>query len=155
MKTLTFFMVLLLNFSPSTQVVGKHFSGYIFNKDHFVMVDAGQDFKRYTPTKEDVYKSEEIIKTHIKLTNRNLINQAEPNPIIHQNLNKYVRQYVGFINSNNEKIIWVNFIWKQSSQKHHLEKDLITVLDGGSYYWNVMVDIKNNNLYDLDVNGDA
>ena len=155
MKTLTLFMVLLLNFSPSTRIVGKNYSGYIFNKDHFVIVDAGQEFKRYTPTKEDVYKAEEIIKSNIKQANKNLVNQSGPNLIIHKNLNKYIRQYVGFINENNEKVIWVSFIWEKYSRRHHLEKDIIHVLDGGSYYWNVMVDIKNNNLYDLDVNGES
>lgn len=155
MKALSLLMIITLFFPPSTLITGKNYSGYVFNKDHFIMLDVGENYVRYTPTKEDVYKTEEIIKLNIKLANKNHVNQSGTNPIIHKNLNKYIRQYVGFINTNNEKVIWVNFIWKQAIQKHHLETDIISSLDGGSYYWNVTVDIKNDGLYNLQINGES
>lgn len=155
MKALSLLIIITLFLPPSTQIIGKNYSGYIFNKDHFIMLDVGENYVRYTPTKEDIYKTEEIIKLNIKLANKNHVNQSGTTPIVHKNLNKYIRQYVGFINTNNEKVIWVNFIWGEYSRRHHLEKDIINVFDGGSYYWNVTVDNKNGCLYNLQVNGES
>lgn len=131
----------------------KCYTGYIFEKEHFVFVDLGEDYIRYTPTEDDVIKSENILKLNIRETNIEHLNQSNKMPVIDKKLNKYIRQYVGFINSKGEKIIWINFIWKNYFSDSDYKNDIIFVKDGGSYYWNIKVDVNNKKLYDLRVNG--
>lgn len=109
--------------------------------------------KRYTPSKEDVIQLEKLIKSDLKEVNTSLNNQGGDNPIIHRCLKKYLRQYVGFINNNGEKIVWVNFIWENNTSKAKMSKDIIDVMDGASYYWNIKVNLSKNQLFDLSVNG--
>lgn len=155
MKILATIIVLGFFSVPGIFIKEKCFSGYIFNEKYFVMMDVGSGYDRYTPTKEDIIKAEDIIKKNIKTANKSLINQIGSNPIIHKKLNNYVRQYVGFINEKREKIIWVNFVWKNQYMKSDLEKEVIFHSDGGSYFWNVTVDIEKNSLCDLEVNGNS
>ena len=76
-------------------------------------------------------------------------------PIIHENLPKYRRQYVGNINKKGQKIIWINFLWTKENDESRLAKDVLYVDDGGSYYWNIKVNIVTEELTDLMINGVA
>ena len=73
-------------------------------------------------------------------------------PVIDKKLRKYTRQYVGFLSNTGEKVLWVNFVWDKDSRER-LSQDIISVNDGGSYYWNVEINITNQKVYNLDVNG--
>lgn len=149
---ISLFLILFLS-SESILINGKDFTGYIFDKNHFVLMTIDNQSKRYTPSKEDIYLAESIIKDKLKGLNTNLINQGDNCPIIHKKTKKYIRQYVGFINNRNEKIVWINFIWKYKFSNEKISKDIIEVMDGGSYYWNIKVNLNAKTLNDLDING--
>lgn len=139
--------------NESILINGKNFSGYIFDENHFVLITIDGQSKRYTPSKEDVFLAESIIKNKLKCLNTSLINQVENCPIIHKKTKKYIRQYVGFINNRNEKIVWINFIWKDKFSNEKMSKDIIQVMDGCSYYWNIKVNLDTKNLNNLNING--
>ena len=126
--------------------------GYIFDSAYIALVSVENQKERYTPSEEDIRKAESIIKEKLKDANKQRINQTDNCPVIHKNLKKYMRQYVGFLNNDGQKIIWVNMIWKDKGIKD-LGKEIITVLDGCSYYWNVKINLSEESLYDLDING--
>ena len=152
-KLIIFLFAILSLYSESTLVKGKDFTGYIFDENHFVLLTIDNQFKRYTPSKEDVLLAESIIKNKLKCLNVDLVNQGYKCPIIDKKTKKYMRQYVGFINNNNEKILWINFIWENKFSKDKISKDIIQVMDGCSYYWNIKVNLNTNNLNDLNING--
>jgi hypothetical protein len=88
------------------------------------------------------------------LLNAQYINQQKGCPVIHKNLSHYSRQYVGYIDQEGAKVIWINFLWSKYNDRD-LSKDVIEVHDGCSYYWNIKIDITNNRAYNLDINENA
>lgn len=112
--------------------------------------------ERYSPTKEDVLKAEQLVKKQLISLNQPMLNQGGRCPIIHKNLSKYLRQYIGYIDQNGDRILWINYIRrKEKDQASRLDKDVVLVLDGCSNYWNVKVNLSRERLYDLRINGSA
>ncbi|WP_437921619.1 hypothetical protein [Sphingobacterium sp. LRF_L2] len=149
-------VLFLANFfsSASYFIKGKGFEGYIFSIDHFVLIDVkGQS---YRPDEKDINAAERLLKENLKSVNTPSINQGNKGcPVIHKNLKKYVRQYIGVINENGDKVLWVNFVWKSGADRKRLSEDIETVLDGCSRYWNIKINVDEGILYDLRVNGEA
>ncbi|GEM59277.1 hypothetical protein B0A78_13545 [Flavobacterium columnare NBRC 100251 = ATCC 23463] len=153
MKLLSLIFSFFITINPSIFIKGKDFSGYIFEENHFVLMSIDNQDKRYTPTKEDIFLAEEIIKKDIFCVNKKLINQLKGYPQIHKKLKNYVRQYVGFLNKSNEKVIWINFIWKNRFTDKEYSNDIINVHDGGSYYWSIQINLTTKSASNLKVNG--
>ena len=68
-------------------------------------------------------------------------------------LKKYKRQYVGHITNEGEIIIWINFLRNREIHKERLSSDIITVYDGGAYYWNIYINITTKEISYMYVNG--
>jgi hypothetical protein len=135
-------------------VVGRGYKGYIFHESHFVMVSVEQQKSRYTPTSKDVEIAEQLLREQLSGLNKSHANQSGSCPIIDKKLQKYKRQYVGFINEKGEKILWINCIWSKELESQ-LSLDIISVKDGCSYYWSIKVNITTAKAYELDINGSA
>lgn len=158
MKMLLNVLIILfaINMQSSCLIKGKGFKGYVFDKEHFVLMTIDNQSKRYTPDKQAVLLAEHLIKDRLESINTSLENQGGGCPVIHKNLKKYVRQYVGFITRDGERVIWVNFIWESSiNDEKRLSKDIETPLDGCSHYWNIKVNLDREELFDLNINGSA
>lgn len=137
-------------------IKGKCYEGYVFPAEYSGFMPIDNFNARFTPTKDEVKQAEEIIKEQLKELNKNLLNQTGKCPVIHKKLSKYKRQYVGIITAQGEKIVWVNFVWGKDIDALQKWKDeIIIVLDGCSYYWNVKVNLNKGKLFDLSVNGSA
>lgn len=98
--------------------------------------------------------------------NKERSNQPSGSPVLHKNLPKYFRQYVGFTDRAGNKIIHINFYWNRhniidrlsnyiylNDSRINYETDYSIVLDGGSYYWQINANITKRELTDLSVNG--
>lgn len=157
MKELIISIFYLLSFMAQANDViyikEKKFDGYIFSKDHFALISIENQKGRYTPTKEEIMEIEKLLQKQLCKINKSLINQGNDCPIIHKSLNNYTRQYVGFINQNGDKIIWINFIWKTKSNDDNLSKEIFSASDGCSHYWNVKVNLTIKKVFALHVNG--
>lgn len=112
-----------------------------------------KDKKNVIP-QDDVKYTEKILTDSIVYIKRE---EPSHSDFITKNLNRYLRQYVGFMNENGDKIVWINFLYKNDSfiNTAYLNDAVITVNDGGEYYWSIKVNITKNKLYDIAVNGDA
>lgn len=151
---LIFLIISLFSFGhPSFYVKGKCYTGYVFDKEHFVFMTVESSERRFTPSTNDISLVENVLKENISKLNIKLINQPKDFPVIHKNLKKYIRQYVGFINNSNEKIIWINFLWKNKYKKEEISKEIINIKDGGSYFWNIKINLQTGELTDFNVNG--
>lgn len=157
MKTLLG-MLLFLWFNPQQTpdlIQGKGFKGYVLGKDRFVLTTIENQKERYTPVEEDVLLAEQILKEDLAELNIPMTDQSGDCPVIHRNLKKYIRQYVGYVNTAGEKVIWINFLWKSGTDNQTLTDEVVIVLDGCSHYWNIKVNLDKRLLYDLSVNGSA
>ncbi len=126
---------------------------YLFRNFHVADIDSNL---RFTPTQIDVEEAELILKTHIKEVNDRYIEKQ---------LRYYFRLYVGFRNSKGEKCIHINLYWNMYPLQYKLKgytDDWITfndeyaiVFDGGHHYWQININLANNSISDLQVNGVA
>ena len=111
--------------------------------------------QRFTPTRADIDIAEHVLRTDLKDLNKDLVNQTST-PIIQKKLNKYKRQYFGYIDKNGDRILLINCFWSKDKDEHdRWLQDRITVLDGGSYYWRVKFNLDKRGLFELNVNGYA
>ena len=135
----------------STFIKGKGYNGYIFNKENFVFMSVENQKKRYTPSVSDIAQIEVLLKDSI---NYILKNQYYSKPPINKNtLKKYRRQYVGFLTNDNNVIIWVNFVNNKDISDEKLSEDIIRVLDGGSNYWSIFINLTKKELFGVQING--
>lgn len=156
MKTLVSILLFLwLNPQTPGLIQGKGFKGYILGKDQFVLLNIENQKERYTAVEEDVLLAERMIKEGLAELNNPMTDQGDGCPVIHRNLKKYIRQYVGYVNTAGEKVIWINFLWKSGTDNQTLTNEVVIVLDGCSHYWNIKVNLDKRMLYDLSVNGSA
>lgn len=154
-KLIIFFCLLFYSTNETTYIKGKGFTGYIFNENHFVLMSIENQKMRYTPNKKDILNAEKLLKGNLKCKNSEQANQKNGCPVIHKNLKKYIRQYVGFINTEGEKIIWINFLWDKNIDESKLKQDIIMTHDGCSHYWNIKINIDKEVLYELNINGNG
>jgi hypothetical protein len=140
-----------LSCQNSLVIENKGFTGYIFSKEHFVFKNVESEKARYTPTKEDIYLAEYILNENKSFLKQNQKMQ-KCCPVISENLENYARQYVGFVNTNDEKILWVNFVWK-GYVADLIEKDIIDAYDGGSFFWSIFINLSEKTLFCMEVNG--
>lgn len=158
--SISFFMCFILNGCAQTTtspgyIKGKQYEGHVFPKEYvsFFAQFEGQT-GRFTPTEKEIEKAEQIIKSQLININRPIINQGGECPIIHLNLPKYKRQYIGYVDINGDRILWMNFIGGNDKvYLSDLNNDIIMMHDGCSYFWNIKVNLSRAVLFDLNING--
>ena len=153
MKYLVILMVSVLSINQAVMVEGKNYKGYIFEASYDILMSVKDQKSRYTPKPEEIEKVECLISDQLEGLNGDRLNQVDGCPIIHSKLKKYTRQYVGFVNNNNERIVWVNMVWTKNIRDFKMSEEIFTTYDGCSFYWNVLVNLDKGLVSDLDVNG--
>lgn len=136
----------------SEYIKEKGIEGYIFPKEYILIIPSANEKERFTPTKQNIFEVESIIKDQLSTINKSLTNQIKGCPIVNRNLKKYKRQYFGFIDANGDSIVWVNFIWGKSISDSW-KQDVVIILDGCSFYWNLKVNLNKKEAFDLQING--
>lgn len=141
----------------SQYIQQKKYQGYVFPKEYSSkLLDLNDLRERFTPSESDIEKAEAVLGAQIKAINKSLLNQTGSCPVIDKNLSRYKRQYVGYINQNGDKIIWINFVGgKEIKNSDKLSQNIIVVLDGCSNYWNIKVNLSKVSLYDFYINGSS
>lgn len=125
-----------------------------------------EDKNRFTPANEEVMTFEKKLYYKLKLINKKRLNQKDKCPVIHNNLPKYIRQYLGFIDQYGKKYLMVNFLWRTSNLPKNTDNEYYNELgdwtknwqvwfDGCSHFWNVKYYLESETLFDLQVNGSA
>jgi len=145
------FLNSLVLFSQNSEYFkGRGYYGYVFNKDYLEFMSIENQKERYTPTELDIKLCEEILIRDIDdlISNLNLCTS-----ISRKTLKKYARQYFGFENKEGDIIIWINMLYKKNVSKSELSKDIVSVQDGGDYYWSIYVNVTKKYIYKLEING--
>ena len=149
-------------------VKSNRFRGTLFTNSYQadkLFIDTADSLNRFTPTEEDIALAESILRERIREANKNRINQFGKRQHIDKNLNKYFRQYVGYLNKNGDRTIYINFHWDRFTLMDRVKgywddrldytSDYSIVFDGGSRYWSVNVNLTSKTLYGQSVNGVA
>jgi hypothetical protein len=126
--------------------------GEIFN-ENFESNAIENSLKRFTPTIEEVNQAENILKLGFKKSNK-----SKDGRFISRNLKDYKRQYLGYINSDGEKMLHISFYLDKNSKKQDnrfWKEEYKMILDGGTSYWIVKINLKTNKLENIAINGVA
>ena len=146
MKSLVFILFLFCQFAFGQNKIAFRKSGTIFTENyHYIFFE---DFKRFTPSFQEITELEKHLKNYPKIKSV-------------KRLSKYYRQYVGYYNSLNERVILVNFLWKKDGRAIDMEGNEIEpwkeewseVFDGGNQYWKIKYNPDSKKFYDMIING--
>ena len=123
--------------------IGCHrIQGYIIPED----VQLFPEPNRFTPSIEDIFKAEKILRQGIRRGKCN-------NLPIKMIRNNYISQYVGYYDGNDNKEILMIFTKKGIISDKSRFKGFINILDGDNNHWRITVNIDNGQIKDLIVNG--
>lgn len=123
-----------------------------------------QNTKRFSPNLTEIKIAEKILYKNISELNYRRINQGNGCPVIHNNLNLFRRQYFGYYNGNNEKIIYITFTKNrlsliekikgfQKNESENWKKEIEVVFDGCSNHWEIKVNLTKKKLFEFGANG--
>ena len=135
-------------------VKGYGYEGYIFPKEHSIWGFPPED-NRYTPSIEDIAYAEKILlnKMGTDYVKRNQKGYCKP--INKRTLNKYVRQYVGYLMDDGAIIIHIYLNRSNYIDNNKISKDIIAVFDGGTVHWSIKVNLSTGEIFDMLVNGQS
>lgn len=173
MKNILFIVIVLLTFSFNLLSQNKNhdsicedaiyvktddYEGVIFGPKCLkrLLIKDGDtiDEPRWIPTMQDIENAEKLIRKYVtKKSKHHLVNQGNGCPIIYQNFDKYVRQYYGTYNKKGQKILEVNFLWREYAYETEWKCVRLMIFDGCSFYWDISVNMNKKKCFDYWVNG--
>ncbi len=114
-------------------------------------------FEKFTPTEEEIGIAKELSKDYIDSLDQNRDTKIvkQYGKLLKYNDSDYFRQYVGYVDGNGNRIVFINAACKSYGQKSDLNKNWVFVLDGGSCFYQIKVDLTNKKCIDFSVNGVA
>ena len=101
-------------------------------------------YTRFTPTIKDIQRADSVSKDYIKAHRDKYPWTKE---II--NYDQHYRQYVGYLNLNHQKTIFVNGFCRPETKA---DESLVDVRGGGSCFFNIKVDLSSKKAFNLNVN---
>ena len=113
-------------------------------------LSTGNDFELFTPSDEDIILSKKLSNIYIDSLSRTSKNQ-----ILRYSMSKYYRQYVGYFDNNGDKIILINAFCSKEGSSEELTKKWVMILDGGSCYFKIKINLNKRTCFDLLINGEA
>lgn len=152
------FYGILFSYSQAIFVQGKNYVGYVFPKEYEEFPGAlGEKNNYYTPSAEDIAQAENWLHNNVDNIFSNDNQYLYFDDLINKrSLKKYIRQYRGYLANDNRKMLEIIFVHKNLKIKtERFLKNLITIYDGGSFYWWLLLDLTNNKIDDVHINGDS
>lgn len=104
-------------------------------------------FKNSTPT---TISFDEIIEIE-QIAGIKILDIIKKHNYNRKNYDVYVRQYVGVINNEGEKEVWIN-VFCNDMKDEEWKKGIISVADGGDCAFNLKVNLNKKTYYDLIIN---
>lgn len=138
-------------------------------KENQVILNKTSEFlpykKLWIPTEKDTEKALDVIVNFLKKPenynwseivddhrDKNYIRESINR--IYNNLSKYRVQFLGVI-VDDKKIIYCNFFPNREGDFTYWKEDLVVVMDGGFWFWQVEYDVKTEKCVNLQINGEA
>ncbi len=96
--------------------------------------------------------NEDILKIEVLVLNEVAQYNKEAKKVLISHPEKYYKQLIAVSNSNGEKEVWVNCFCSLGNYSNW-KKSIIVVLDGGSCFFQLKINLTKNSVYDFGVNG--
>ncbi|MCR5424320.1 MAG: hypothetical protein K6E93_06130 [Bacteroidales bacterium] len=131
--------------------------GYVFMEQYYLDKNIDTVVKKaYKPTMEDLRAAEKLLRSkyfYIMPTEKRDILGRETRP----RLKWYTRQYVFGVDANGKKYAWINALRLENDSEltERASKYIIRIRDGGNYYWNVLLNIRDGKVLEVMINGGA
>jgi len=153
----------------SIYVMGDKFEGVIFDAKYSPKGAEGyiKDKGRFTPSIKEIETAEKLLIPGVKIFSQKRRDDGRAN-FVQRNFKKYLRQYIGYINEKNEKVIFITALWKKdevseeeikqtikSYPYHSWKEEYKWVADGGNYYWEAEINLNTNLLSSFGTHGVA
>lgn len=109
--------------TPNPQIVGvqfEDFRGSIFGENFILgplLTMDGNYSSRFTPLPEEIKEAERILASKIDSVVHSRSYLANTPPLISRHLNDYFRQYSGYVNDKDEKLIFFNCLWDKDRKE--------------------------------------
>lgn len=108
----------------------------------------------WTPSKQNALEADRLAQIYLRgYKSRDPYTQSCI-PDILSRLGHYKRQYVGLVEKEGDKVIWINYFY-DSGHFSYWTKDLVYVFDGGRSFFRIKVNLDKNKCYDLSINGEG
>lgn len=144
-------IILLVSCSRNQSAASLNPNQTIIDADKSMDWVFGKNFTSWTPEENDIDAAEKLLKDCFD-SQKN----AAKNRFLNKSLDDYDRQFIGAVNENGDKIIWVNcFCNTQENYFKDWKTKLVFVKDGGNCYFNLIVNITKNTYSDLMINGNG
>ncbi|HYC83826.1 MAG TPA: hypothetical protein VEB86_01335 [Chryseosolibacter sp.] len=132
----------LFSFEADSQDSEKQF---IFNKDvKLPGADTWQNVKRFTPTIAEAKAADSLAQSFIVKNSKNYMWADRI-----KDYYGYYRQYVGYVSTNNEKVVFVNCFCKPHK---NWKKKIINDSGGIACYFSLNVNLDTNRVYNFYIN---
>lgn len=144
---------------------GKGFRGVIFPKEYNLVQKIIPDHintQRFTPTVKEVFYIDSLAFLYVKNKNKESLKEyggyeqqgGNQCPVIHENWNNYIRQAIGYINHNEDKMILINYFWKDLVREKHFYwlEEFAFVQGGCSDYWQILYNKTNDKIVRWSIN---
>jgi hypothetical protein len=105
-----------------------------------------KDCKPADLSNEDIVKIEVLVLDEIARYNK------EAKKVLISHPEKYYKQLIAVSNSNGEKEVWVNCFCYLGNYSYW-KNSIVVVLDGGSCFFQLKINLTKNSVYDFGVNG--
>lgn len=105
----------------------------------------------WTPTEQEIVEAEKLSKAYFEKYNGADQYVKASIPSIVGEWGKYKRQYVGLIEKNEDKTVWINYFY-DSRDFSYWDEEFPFVLGGGRNYFNIKVNLNKKECYDVQIN---
>ena len=123
----------------------------IISEDVNSIGSLGKSFKSWDPEPGDIGDAESILKYAFDDQKRGTVNR-----VLGKLPDDYNQQYVGAVNENGDKYLWVNLFCKtEESYFKEWKTKLVFAKDGGKCFVNVKINLTKKTYEEFNVNGDA
>src|SRR5690606_23206700 len=132
----------------------KKYKGYSFPENHNALIGIQNQSSKFFPDEKIIEHFESVLSNSIVDLIKDLPDQGERCPNIRRKLRKYLSQYFGFVTTNNERVLYVNFVWSKKDDfiLRQIDSEFLNFYGGCSFYWNLKYNLDTDEFYDLRVN---
>lgn len=146
MKSLVIILSLISQIALGQNTIAFRKSGVIFTKNY--QYHSFKNFKRFTPSIQEITELEQLLKDYEEIR-------------AVERLSGYYRQYLGYYNTLNKRVIIVNFLRKKDAEEINMDRNKnhpwrtqwMQVHDGGNRYWKIKYNPDSKKFYEMTVNG--
>ncbi len=144
-------------YEESTYIKINNIEGIILAKNYPYNKTLNKKYVRWIPNTNDIIIAENCIDNFINKKSKVKIKDTlKKISLINKNLNKYIRQYIGYINKKGQKIIFVNFLWFDILQYYGVysfwKEYWIYGYNQGTDVWEIKVNLDKQKCFDFYVN---